>query len=80
MKPARSKSRRCDDRRPLAHAADHAAAIDALEQAVEIGIVPGIVAHDGVFDRDGDAVVDQARDRVEARLLCSEPKPSSDFR
>ncbi len=57
------------DRRTLADAAHHAAAIDAPQQAVEIRVVLRLVADHRVLDGDRDAVAHQPADRIEPRLF-----------
>ena len=57
------------DRRTLADAADHARAIDAPQQAVEIRVVLRLVADDRVLDGDRDAVAHQPADRIEPGVL-----------
>src|SRR3954465_11725396 len=67
--PAESIVTQVNDCRTLAHAADDARALDAAKQSVEVRILRRIAQHDGVLNREGDAVGDQPSDGVESRLL-----------
>ncbi len=69
VKPGKPKSRMCTTagRSPMPLTTRRA--IDAPQQAVEIRVLPRIVAHHRVFDRDGHAVAHQAADGVEPRVL-----------
>ena len=75
VNPGRSKAFRCADRRPLAHAADHEAAIHALEQGLQVGIVERIGAHHRVFDADAHAGIHEPRHGVEARRPVAAERP-----
>ena len=55
----------------LAHPADDAATLDAAEEAVEVWIAARILEDDRVLDRDGDPLVDQPADDVEAGLFVA---------
>lgn len=52
----------------LADAADDAIRRHTAQQGSEIGIVGRIFAHDGVLDRTADLGVDEAPDRIKARV------------
>ena len=71
--PAELEVAKMHDRRPFAHAGDDAATVDTLEESVEHRVLARILPDDRVLDRDRDAVIDQAADRVE-RLLLVGPK------
>src|SRR3954470_5488251 len=66
---AESNVPQVDDRRTLAHAADDARRFDAAKQAVEVWILRWIAQHDGVLDRDGDAIGHQSSDGIESCVL-----------
>ena len=61
------------DRRPLADAADHEPAVDTRQQRFKIWVHARIGAHHGVLDRDGHAVVDQARHGIKAARVIAPP-------